>query len=58
MLYTAHLAAAQINKSDIDGLTYEDANGNKPDKEGCPDFIHSIKQQKLSSCQWKKELQK
>lgn len=33
----------------------EDANGNEPDKEGLPDFIHSIKQQKLSSHHWKRE---
>lgn len=33
----------------------EDANGNEADKEGLPDFVHSIKQQKLSSGHWKRE---
>lgn len=33
----------------------EDTFGNESDKEGLPDFIHSIKQQKLSSSYWKRE---
>lgn len=33
----------------------KDAFGNESDKEGLPDFIYSIQQQKLSSCYWKRE---
>lgn len=49
------LFAVQINRSDVVPLMTEDANDNEPDKEGLPDFIHPIKQQKLSSCHWTRE---
>lgn len=50
------MLAVQINKFDIEAPTLtEDANGNVSDKEGLPDIIHSIKQQKLSIHHWKRE---